>query len=177
LINEMTRNQARPVVLVGHSLGGLTVSAVAEAIPERVSAVVYLTAFLLPSGMTAHAMIEHPTMADSVVPSLFLADPGLVQAMRIDPRNNIRHLQTSEVLGCMSNAGVAVNAKNPYHSLNVGSVHPPQTQGKVQSAVRLALSGRYLLQASARTGLIDCQMTSKVPEEFILPIMTGLERW
>jgi hypothetical protein len=64
-----------------------------------------------------------------------------------------------------------------YHqSLNVGSVHPPQTQGKVQSAVRLALSGMYLLQASARTGLIDCQMTSKVPVKFILPIMTGLER-
>ena len=88
LINEMTRNQATPVVLVGHSLGGLTVSAVAEAIPERVSAVVYLTAFLLPPGMTAHTMIEHPTMADSLVPSLFLADPGLVQAMRIDPRSD-----------------------------------------------------------------------------------------
>ena len=64
----------------------------------------------------------------------------------------------------------------PHHSLYVGSIHPPQTQGKVQSAVRLALSGMYLLQASARTGLIDRQMTLKVPEEFILPIMTGLER-
>jgi hypothetical protein len=63
-----------------------------------------------------------------------------------------------------------------HHSLNVGSMHPPQTHGKVQSAVRLALSGRYLLQASARTGLVDCQMISKVPEEFILPIKTGLER-
>ena len=66
--------------------------------------------------------------------------------------------------------------QDPHHSLNVGSMHPPQTQGKVQSAVRLALSGMYLLQASARTGLIDCQMTSKVPEVFTLPIMTGLER-
>ena len=63
-----------------------------------------------------------------------------------------------------------------HHSLKVGSMHPPQTQGKVQSAVRWALSGMYLLQASARTGLIDCQITSKVPDEFILPIMTGLER-
>ena len=62
-----------------------------------------------------------------------------------------------------------------HQSLNVGSMHPPQTQGNVQSAVRLALSGMYLLQASALTGLIDCQMTSKVPEEFTLPIITGLE--
>jgi pimeloyl-ACP methyl ester carboxylesterase len=88
LIDEVTRNQPKPVVLVGHSLGGLTVSAVAEAIPERVSAVVYLTAFLLPPAMTAHTMIKHPTMADSLVPSLFLAEPGLVQAMRIDPRSD-----------------------------------------------------------------------------------------
>jgi pimeloyl-ACP methyl ester carboxylesterase len=87
-IDEITRSQARLVVLVGHSLGGLTVSAVAEAIPERVSAVVYLSAFLLPPGMTAHTMIEHPTMGGSLVPSLFLADPGLVQAMRIDPRSD-----------------------------------------------------------------------------------------
>src|ERR1700761_319276 len=72
--------------------------------------------------------------------------------------------------------GVARKRRDRHHSLNVGSMHPPQTQGKVQSAVRLALSGMYLLQASARTGFIDCQMTSKVPEEFILPIMTGLER-
>ena len=88
LIDEVARNQAGPVVLVGHSLGGLTVSAVAEAIPKRVSAVVYLTAFLLPPGTSAHTLIEHPTMADSLVPSLFLADPGLVQAMRIDPRSD-----------------------------------------------------------------------------------------
>jgi hypothetical protein len=64
-----------------------------------------------------------------------------------------------------------------HQSLNVGSVQPPQTQGKVQSAVRLALSGRYLLQASARTGLTDCQTISNVPKELILPIITGFERW
>ena len=73
LIDEVTRSQARPVVLVGHSLGGLTVSAVAEAIPDRLAAVVYLTAFLLPPGMTAHTMIAHPSMADLLAPSLFLA--------------------------------------------------------------------------------------------------------
>jgi pimeloyl-ACP methyl ester carboxylesterase len=111
LIDEVTRNQAGPVVLVGHSLGGLTVSAVAEAIPERVSAVVYLTAFLLPPGMTAHTMIEHPIMADSLVPSLFLADPGLVQAVRIDPRsdrlNYVRQAK-SALYGDLSDADLQV---------------------------------------------------------------------
>ena len=35
-----------PVVLVGHSLGGLVISAVAESMPEQVRRLVYLTAFL-----------------------------------------------------------------------------------------------------------------------------------
>ena len=92
-------------------------------------------------------------------------------------RSDKCHLRTSKVFSAWSEGpGIAPKRRNRYHSLNVGSMHPPQTQGKVQSAVRLALSGMYQLQASARTGSIDCQMTSKVPEEFIFPIMTGLER-
>ena len=40
-----------PVVVVGHSGGGLTATAVAEAAPDRVAAVVYLAGMMLPSGM------------------------------------------------------------------------------------------------------------------------------
>lgn len=71
-------------VLVGHSLGGLTLSAVAEAIPDEVSAAVYLTAFMLPPGMRAVQMIQHDLMAEALVPSLFMADPEQVGAPRID---------------------------------------------------------------------------------------------
>jgi pimeloyl-ACP methyl ester carboxylesterase len=78
----------RPVVLVGHSFGGLTISAVAEAVPERLAAVVYLTAFLLPNGMPGLAMIQHETMVSALVPSLFLADPAQVGALRLDPRSD-----------------------------------------------------------------------------------------
>jgi pimeloyl-ACP methyl ester carboxylesterase len=37
---------------VGHSGGGLTASQVAELVPERVAALVYLVGMMLPSGMT-----------------------------------------------------------------------------------------------------------------------------
>lgn len=40
-----------PVVLVGHSGGGITVSQVAEAMPDRIAAVVYLAGMMLPTGM------------------------------------------------------------------------------------------------------------------------------
>ena len=97
---------------------------------------------------------------------------------RASPRSATGHLRTSKSFERMIGSPARHFFENAdhHHSLNVGSMHPPQTQGKVQSAVRFTLSGMYLLQASARTGLIDCQTTSKVPEEFILPIMTGLER-
>lgn len=77
-----------PVILVGHSLGGLTISAVAEEVPDLVRALVYLAAFLVPPGMPAIAMIQHETMASSIVPSLFQGDPAVIGALRLDPRTD-----------------------------------------------------------------------------------------
>lgn len=42
--------EAGPVVLVGHSFGGMTISAVAEAAPERIRTLVYVAAYLPQSG-------------------------------------------------------------------------------------------------------------------------------
>lgn len=39
-----------PVILVGHSMGGIVISTAAEARPERIEKLVYLSAFLLPDG-------------------------------------------------------------------------------------------------------------------------------
>src|SRR5690242_20353457 len=42
--------QTEPVILVGHSMGGTVISQVAEAQPDKVKTLVYLTAYLLPNG-------------------------------------------------------------------------------------------------------------------------------
>ena len=44
--------QDSPSVLVGHSLGGISISRAAELRPDKVAALVYLTAVLLPDGAT-----------------------------------------------------------------------------------------------------------------------------
>jgi pimeloyl-ACP methyl ester carboxylesterase len=41
---------AEPVILVGHSMGGIVISTVAEAVPAKISRLVYVSAFLLPNG-------------------------------------------------------------------------------------------------------------------------------
>lgn len=80
-VNAETGGKA---LVLGHSLGGLTVSHVAELIPGEVSAAVFLTAFMLPPGMVAGQIIQHELMAEALVPSLFMADPEQVGALRID---------------------------------------------------------------------------------------------
>ena len=43
-------NETSPVVLLGHSFGGFTISSVAEAHPEKVKGLIYLSAYLPKSG-------------------------------------------------------------------------------------------------------------------------------
>ena len=75
------------VVLVGHSLGGITISPVAEAVPRHIHAVVYLTAFMLAPTMVPVQMIMHDTMKAALVPRLFAADPAHVGALRLNTRS------------------------------------------------------------------------------------------
>lgn len=62
-----------PVVLVGHSRGGIVISAVAERMPQCIARLVYLAAFLVPDGKTLNEMfaLGPPTAAaaDAFVPS------------------------------------------------------------------------------------------------------------
>ena len=84
LIEETARETGGQVVLVGQSLGGLTVTPAVEAIPEALHAVVYISAFLQSPGLSMLALTQHETFKDALVSSLFLADPQLVGACRID---------------------------------------------------------------------------------------------
>jgi pimeloyl-ACP methyl ester carboxylesterase len=54
-VAEAARALPGPVVLVGHSRGGIVISQAAERTPEAFAALVYLAAFMLPSGQTVSA--------------------------------------------------------------------------------------------------------------------------
>lgn len=64
-VAHVIEEQPGPCVVVGHSGGGLTASQVAELVPDRIAALVYLVGMMLPSGMSfaelvAHARTLHP---------------------------------------------------------------------------------------------------------------------
>jgi pimeloyl-ACP methyl ester carboxylesterase len=51
-IATIIREQEEPVILVGHSRGGIVISETAERVPELIATLVYLAAFLVETGNT-----------------------------------------------------------------------------------------------------------------------------
>jgi pimeloyl-ACP methyl ester carboxylesterase len=64
----------RPVILAGHSRGGLVVSQAAETAPEAIDALVYICAMMLPDGMSRAQFktLEEPNPAfDAIISPVF----------------------------------------------------------------------------------------------------------
>jgi pimeloyl-ACP methyl ester carboxylesterase len=57
-VAERVRAAGGPVVLVGHSMGGMAVTQAAELDPERIRALVYVAAFLPADGQSLPALAE-----------------------------------------------------------------------------------------------------------------------
>lgn len=83
LVKEASSLSGGKVILVGHSAGGITVSAVAEQIPDLLLGVVYLAGFMAPNGLPLMAMLMHESMASALAPKLFVGDPAAIGATRI----------------------------------------------------------------------------------------------
>jgi len=65
--------QSEPVVLVGHSMGGIVISQAAEYRPERIKTLIYLTAFLLQNGEFLLQIAQGDTEG-LVLPNLIMAE-------------------------------------------------------------------------------------------------------
>ncbi len=66
-------HQPKPVVLVGHSMGGLVISEAAEKRPEKIESLVYVCAFLLRNGETLGGVAERESDA-LVMPNLVVSE-------------------------------------------------------------------------------------------------------
>jgi pimeloyl-ACP methyl ester carboxylesterase len=85
-VGAVLDRQSEPVILVGHSRGGIVISQVAQARPQQIRVLVYLTAFLVPSGKTLLDITQHDSVAQQIMrfdveqQSVSL-DPGAVQSV------------------------------------------------------------------------------------------------
>lgn len=65
--------QPEPVVLVGHSRGGVNISWAAELRPDRIRSLIYVAAVLLKDGETSAV---YPEMMEAIAPKLEFAEDG-----------------------------------------------------------------------------------------------------
>ena len=70
---QILDEQSDPVVLVGHSMGGVVITQTAEYRPEKISKLVYVTAFLLQNG---EFLLQHaePDTEALVLPNLIMSE-------------------------------------------------------------------------------------------------------
>ena len=56
-VRALLEAASEPIVLVGHSMGGVSISYLAETMPEKIKSLIYLTAFMSPPGKSANDYI------------------------------------------------------------------------------------------------------------------------
>ncbi|MBP1871187.1 pimeloyl-ACP methyl ester carboxylesterase [Ensifer adhaerens] len=126
LVEEAVALGGGKVILVGHSAGGMTVSAVAERVPDLLAAIVYIAGFLVPNGMPLLAMLQHETMSSALSPGLFIGDPVAIGATRINPGSTdeaYRSLLKASFYGDVSEAEFAHAASHlHYDESNAGAL-------------------------------------------------------
>ena len=86
IINGLLAAGQPAPVLVGHSMGGIIVQAVAESLgPDKIHHLVYISGFMPKDNTPAINYTQDPVFKDSLLASLLLADPAAVGALRLDP--------------------------------------------------------------------------------------------
>jgi pimeloyl-ACP methyl ester carboxylesterase len=87
-IRETVEQADEPVVLVGHSMGGMSVTQAAELVPEKISKLVYLTAFLPSDGQSLpdlaagdpDELVQKNMIVDEAAGTAVVADHALREA-------------------------------------------------------------------------------------------------
>jgi pimeloyl-ACP methyl ester carboxylesterase len=97
-INAMAGLGHSKVVLVGHSMGGIPITAVAEQMPDKIAHLVYLTAFMPASGVPGVSYINAPENEGELVGPQLMADPAQIGALRMDHRStDLKYVQNTKL--------------------------------------------------------------------------------
>jgi len=88
------RMPEREIVLLGHSMAGLVLNQVGEAIPHLISRLVYLSAWMTANGRSFSDYMLAPEFSTGLIPPILLADPAVTGALRMDFRSTDPTYQT-----------------------------------------------------------------------------------
>lgn len=115
------------VILVGHSLGGMVISSVAEQIPTKIEKLVYLSAYLPASGQSLNSLASIDTTSILGMNLIFNPDNGIVdvnqdQLANIFIQDGTPALQTLLQQNYRSEPLFALNTPVTLTAANLGSI-------------------------------------------------------
>ena len=87
VVNGLVAGGSGPIVLVGHSLGGVALNSLGESSPQSVRRLVYLTSMMPVAKASVDAYSGDPAFAASKTPALFVGDPAKTGAIRLNHRS------------------------------------------------------------------------------------------
>ncbi|WP_225782826.1 alpha/beta fold hydrolase [Xenophilus sp. Marseille-Q4582] len=170
IVAEIERQQAAhgPVVVVAHSAGGLPATSAVERVPDRVSRIVYVAAHCPVALATLSGYLGLPESAAAQLGPLFLGEPGVLGAVRINPRAADPGYQEALRQGFYSDLGAAearpfIARLTPDLPLRVatdevrvsaqrwGRVRRTYVRTLADRALPLALQDRLIAEADALT--------------------------
>jgi pimeloyl-ACP methyl ester carboxylesterase len=85
---QVVDSRSEPVVLVGHSMGGIAISQAAESRPEKIETLVYLCAFLLRDGESLFQVAQEDTES-LILPNLVIDEDQGITTIRGEAAKDI----------------------------------------------------------------------------------------
>lgn len=83
ILTDLLDVSEQPVILLGHSFNGITVTKAADLRPEKVKAIVYLTAFMVPNGVSFLKAVQG-VKGSIAVDNFYVMDDKVSAMVKID---------------------------------------------------------------------------------------------
>ncbi|MGI5488873.1 alpha/beta hydrolase [Microtetraspora malaysiensis] len=154
-----------PIVLVGNSLGGLTISAVANAVPELLDRVVYLSALCLssPAMLTEVWDVADDNLLDAAAARIAVPDvrdPGVA-------RLNWRSAHADADLFAELKAAIMADSTDHQFRLLLDSMDPDETHAALEPAALVRADGWGRVPHTYIRLSEDCSITPAVQDYMI----------
>jgi pimeloyl-ACP methyl ester carboxylesterase len=111
-IEETTESLGEPVILVGHSMGGIVLSQLAEAHPEKARVLVFVAAYLLRDGQSVLDIAAADSDA-SLLPCLEWAPDGLSASVPPQAARTVFYGECSEIDAAAASARLVPQSATP----------------------------------------------------------------